>query len=390
VTFLDTILLTALSISLALHIYRHRQVVGMRRRFQILVDSVPCTISWVDSNQVYLEANESLLTMLRVDRKAFIGRQVGFMGGDPEYLKFVENIFNRPESQSTFEFTVNTPQGSKTILSIAQRYMNNTEAAIIGIDVTELKEKERIILEQEQTLIDRHKLASLGLMAGSISHEINNPLAIIMMTAQRVRMLASDPSKQNEVIQSATKIEATSQRIAKIIKSLLAIARESSTVTYAAIPMKAIVEDALTVCSQKIENHLIELRLTLPRDSGPMVECNVTQMGQLILNLIENAIHAVEPLEEKWIHIEIKQSESWVRLEIKDSGPGIPPVVAAKIFDPFFTTKPIGKGTGLGLSISRSIVEKHNGLLFIDQTQPNTCFVIELQRVEVSPQLQSA
>ena len=102
------------------------------------------------------------------------------------------------------------------------------------------------------------------------------------------------------------------------------------------------------------------------------------QISQVLLNLFNNSFDAIENSDTKWIKHEVVYLENFARLEISDSGSGIQKALADKIMQPFFTTKPIGKGTGLGLSISRSIIEEHGGKFFLDETCPNTKFIIEL------------
>jgi signal transduction histidine kinase len=98
------------------------------------------------------------------------------------------------------------------------------------------------------------------------------------------------------------------------------------------------------------------------------------------LNLLNNAFDAIQSLEEKWIKISFSDIGDWVKIIVTDSGPGIPFDVQMKMMQPFYTTKEIGKGTGLGLSISKGIIERHNGRLYLDNTSPNTQFVIALPK----------
>ncbi len=101
-------------------------------------------------------------------------------------------------------------------------------------------------------------------------------------------------------------------------------------------------------------------------------------MGQVILNLLNNAYDAIQKDTDKWITVETSNKAGLVFLSVTDSGAIIPDEVKAKMMQPFFTTKEIGKGTGLGLSISKGIVESHGGILAIDNSKVNTSFVIQL------------
>jgi signal transduction histidine kinase len=111
---------------------------------------------------------------------------------------------------------------------------------------------------------------------------------------------------------------------------------------------------------------------------GIVLRCSAVQISQVLLNLLNNAFQATAELPERWVRLEVLQQGEQCLVRVEDSGPGVPPSVVEKMFQLFFTTKPIGQGTGLGLSISRSIIARHGGDLFLDQTRPNTCFVVSI------------
>lgn len=112
--------------------------------------------------------------------------------------------------------------------------------------------------------------------------------------------------------------------------------------------------------------------------TGINIEVRPTQISQVLLNLLSNAIDAVEKSNEKWIELRGFTRDHSVFITVTDSGKGIPPVVASRLMEPFFTTKEVGKGTGLGLSISKRIIEEYRGQLYYDTSSPQTRFVIEL------------
>jgi C4-dicarboxylate-specific signal transduction histidine kinase len=112
--------------------------------------------------------------------------------------------------------------------------------------------------------------------------------------------------------------------------------------------------------------------------SDQVISGHLIQMSQVLINLLNNSIHAVKDHPEKWVEIEVRETENSVQLMVTDSGTGIDEKIAEKIMLPFFTTKGPQVGTGLGLSISQSIVQKHGGILYYDRAYPNTRFVIEL------------
>ena len=109
-----------------------------------------------------------------------------------------------------------------------------------------------------------------------------------------------------------------------------------------------------------------------------MISCDPLAIEQVLINLLNNAIDAVESLPEKWVELQCFNQKNEVILRIIDSGSGIPKEVADKLFDPFFTTKPAGIGPGLGLSISIGIIKDHGGTLTLVSEHPHTCFELRL------------
>ncbi|MGE0614647.1 MAG: sensor histidine kinase [Bacteriovoracia bacterium] len=217
------------------------------------------------------------------------------------------------------------------------------------------------------------KLASLGEMAAGIAHEINNPLAIIKAHSSKLQSAGIPP----DALASAQKIDVISDRIAKIIQGMRGLTRNSDRDQLELIQLRTVWEDVLAVSRERLARAGINLIV------GEIPDCTVrgrpSQIGQVLLNLLNNAYDAQEGQTDKWIRVEGQATGERLTVSVTDSGKGIPLPVRQRIMEPFFTTKPPGKGTGLGLSISRKIIEDHGGLLRYDDTSPNTRFVIELR-----------
>lgn len=262
--------------------------------------------------------------------------------------------------------------------------LTNGEYAQIAItnDITEKVESEREIEHQKQALIHSSRLASLGEMAGGIAHEINNPLGIIMGTAGHLKLHMRRQGIQDELLEEGfASIEDTVRRISSIIKGLRSFSRDASGEDFKTTSISSIVYETLELTREKLKNNNVDLQCSM--DFDPLIACQPIQISQVIMNLLVNAMHAITPLEEKWITIETERSaHDHVDLKVTDSGRGISPEHRSKIMEPFYTTKPVGQGTGLGLSISAGIIKTHNGTLDINIQSPNTQFVITLPIVD--------
>jgi C4-dicarboxylate-specific signal transduction histidine kinase len=156
------------------------------------------------------------------------------------------------------------------------------------------------------------------------------------------------------------------------------LAREGSQDPLRPAPLGRILEGTLEICKERFKHHAVDLRVPAV-DPGLLVSCREVQIGQVLLNLLQNAFDAVmEQPGEKWIRLDARIEDDSVALSVTDSGPGIPPELRTKIMEPFFTTKEVGKGTGLGLSLSQSIVEEHGSKLELTDRGGHPCFSFRL------------
>lgn len=260
---------------------------------------------------------------------------------------------------------------------------DNQPLRLIGLvwDITSKKLAQRKLEEERTKAIASAKMASLGEMASSIAHEINNPLTIILNRASHLR-----ENIENNKIDSAgaavelTKVEDTVGRIAKIIRGLSAFSRNSENDPMIEVDLQSIISDSFELCRERFVKEGIDIRL-FGISENLMISCRPSQISQVLINLINNSFDALQSLQEKWLGVHVRQIDNNVEISVIDSGQGIPDIVAEKIMEPFFTTKEVGHGTGLGLSISKGIIEDHHGKLIYDRNYANTRFVITLPLV---------
>ena len=299
----------------------------------------------------------------------------------PEDLPAAEASLQRVinlKTQDYVEFRIIRPDGSLRFISSAQGVvLDDTGKPVrivgIGMDISERK-------RMEEQLAISARLSALGMMAGGVAHEVNNPLAIIHASASDLLDIIREEGQVSleEVTRNTRRIQQTADRIATIIKSLRRIAREGSQDEFLPVSVSKIVVETLEICQERFRAHSVTLRL--PRiDPRLSVSCREVQIAQVLLNLLTNAFDAVAGHPgEKWVQLEVTQKDGSIVFSVLDSGPGIPLEIRSRIMEPFFTTKEVGKGIGLGLSLSRTIAEEHGGKLELVGSEGHTCFSLSL------------
>jgi C4-dicarboxylate-specific signal transduction histidine kinase len=257
---------------------------------------------------------------------------------------------------------------------------------VLNIQEALLATQRALDLESAKAL-HSSKLHSLGELAAGIGHEINNPLAVIIgRTEQLLDDLenAADSSTVSleDVRESTQGVLKQCERIVKIVKSLKNMSRKAEGDPFVPLSLAAVVADVLTLSSAKFGTGQVKLFIdSIPSEA--LVLGHESEIGQVIINLVNNGFDAVVGSVDAWVKISVVVQVSEVVVRVLDSGKGIPDHISAKMFEPFFTTKDKNKGTGLGVSISLQILRNHGGDLWLEKDNPNTCFVVRLPRFEV-------
>ena len=255
-------------------------------------------------------------------------------------------------------------------------------------------------LEQaNRQLLQSEKLAAIGQLAAGVAHEINNPVGYVYSNLQSLENYLTDLFRLTDAVDSAESLDslrAIKQNIdydfvRNDLKDLLAESREGiervKTIISAMKDFSHIEEEEFKPAdlhrgietTLNVVNNELKYKADVVRDFGdlPEVECIISQINQVVMNLLVNAAHAIDDFGK--IIIRTRQETDNVVIEVEDTGKGISRENINRIFEPFYTTKPIGKGTGLGLSLSFNIIEKHNGRIDVDSTPgEGTCFRITL------------
>jgi signal transduction histidine kinase len=239
--------------------------------------------------------------------------------------------------------------------------------AILRVEVNERKRAEAAlqasideVKTMSQQLLQAEKLATMGELASSIAHELNNPLATVSL---RVESLIAQSTGDDPRLRELEIIGKEIERMSNLVSNLLQFSRRSqpqiSTVN---------VSDEIEKTLELVHYHLRKQNIAVAREfkpEGPLIHADRQQMRQLFLNLFTNAGDAMPEGGTLTISVTNRPEEKEICIEIADTGVGIPPEILPKVLEAFYTTKPEGKGTGLGLAICKRIAQAHNGTLNI-------------------------
>ena len=226
--------------------------------------------------------------------------------------------------------------------------------------ISEAEQRTQMISQQ---MVETGKLASVGELAAGIAHEINNPVAIMVEEAGWIGDILEDddwgtPENLQEFRRALRQIKTQGDRCKQITHKLLSFARKTDERTQEVDP-RALVEETVAVSAQRAKYANVEMSTVFEPDL-PTIRASLSELQQVLLNLINNALDAMEKTGGT-LEIAVKHLGDDLWIHVSDSGPGIPEANLERIFDPFFTTKPVGKGTGLGLSICYGIVTRMGG-----------------------------
>jgi two-component system NtrC family sensor kinase len=239
----------------------------------------------------------------------------------------------------------------------------------IGIQLGRVIERQRAAEQyklQQEALYQSEKLAAMGSLLSGVAHELNNPLAGVLMHADLLR----EELSHSPLLELVDEVTRAAERCKRLVRSFLTLARQH-TPERTAVALNTVVNDTLELLAYALQVDNITIHLDLA-ENLPLLWADVYQIQQVITNLITNAHQAMREssvLRQLTLTTQCDPARTRVTLTVTDTGPGVPPALQARIFEPFFTTKPIGIGTGLGLSLCRGIIEKHGGTITV-RSQP--------------------
>ncbi len=246
-----------------------------------------------------------------------------------------------------------TKSGRRITISISRRIVTSDEGKIIGSSATiaDITEK----AEMEQHIYNAEKLASVGILAAGVAHEINNPLSIVLGFTDLLAEKFEPGSQEHEDLKM---IEKNANHAMKIVENLLGFARMTE-----GLEETVDIDQSVNIVTNIVKNTLLTKKIDLVTqipENLPRVRGDTREFQQVVFNLINNSMAAMNETGGT-LTLSAYKKDGWVSLSVADTGIGIPDAVKPKIFDPFFTTKKVGEGTGLGLSLCYGIVKKYGG-----------------------------
>lgn len=236
------------------------------------------------------------------------------------------------------------------------------------------------------------KMAAIGTIAATIAHDVNNPLTTSLLATQKLQMLIGkleDNEKKDGLIKSNEIVTKNLVRINKIINGVRLLARDDSKDLPTRLSLKNILIESFSFIEDKANKKMVTFSIEdVPEDL--IFEGREIAMSRVFVNLMSNAIDAVEKLDEKWVKIKVIDLGPELEISFIDSGPGIPEEIRKQLFKVPITTKPAETGTGLGLTICGKIINEHHGSIRVADECANTCFKIILPKKQIEALKMSA
>jgi PAS domain S-box-containing protein len=355
------------------------------RRAESVLENTNVGIFAVDRDWIFRYVNEDAKRLLKAHD--LLGKEMwkSFPGMTPETTQRMRQVMST-RTPAGFD-SYYPPLDLSTHISV-----NPWEDGGITVCFSDISEQKRMQRELDwERVMREQRLEVLARFSAGIAHEIKNPMAIIHARASDLAELAAD----GEVLSAAVVTKAcesivkTSDRAMRILRGLAALARDGSNEAMQEANPGEMVEQAIELVQVRYRTHGIQIESSVP-DQLPPVECREVQIGQVLLNLLNNSFDAIEAsmASERWVRVEVSEVRSekgveQLQVDVIDSGPALSSEVREHLMEPFYTTKPLGGGIGMGLSVSRAIVTDHGGTLELHDCDGHTCFRLTLPVIAV-------
>ncbi len=353
----------------------------VRKYLEELLEHANALILVANRERRIIVFNKALVELTGLEKSEVLGKDLLEFVPETERLKLMRVVAAslKGESVSALELRLKGKGGKEVRVAFATSAMMSQSGEVegviaIGQDLTRMKELEGRVIQAE-------KLASLGQLAASVVHEINNPMTAVSTYADALlKRSIGQPNADPHDQEKFRRISENSERVLRFTRDLVSYARPAQDKPED-VDFTALINRAAGFCEHVLHKHGVKLE----KDLAPVPPfLGVRQnLVQVFVNLITNACHATPT--GGTVKVTTRVDGAHVVAEVTDTGSGIPEAIRARIFEPFFTTKPDGKGTGLGLSIVQGIVENHGGTISVkSELDKGTTFTVRLPMVASS------
>jgi signal transduction histidine kinase len=290
---------------------------------------------------------------------------------DEQVIGFLGGVYGQQE-EPNFSFLLNLVSQQATLAIRNIQLHQATKAYAEDLEARVQERTEKLVAAQEQ-LLRAEKLALLGRLSGEIAHEIKTPLTPLTLNLER--MLEDIRSGRNPDAQDLQEALNEAHRLNRIANSLLDFARPDAQ-GMRPVNLRELLEQVLKFMRKSLQKNQIRVQTDTDFDDLPLIQANPDQLRQVFLNLIVNAIQAMEGRPRRDLNLKLEKAQSIVKVQVADSGYGISEEFLSHIFEPLFSRK---GSSGFGLSISRNIVEAHGGQIQVSsQLNQGTIFTVSL------------
>ena len=392
-----------------LHIKHLESLRESEEKYRSILETMEEGYFEVDLTGTFTLVNESLAKILGYSKNGLLGvNNRSFMDQTTaaKVYKIFNIIYKTGKPQKYFNYDIIRKDGQKRTLEASTALRMDSKGTLCGFssvtrDITEQKKSRELMIQTE-------KMMSLGGLAAGMAHELNNPLGGMLAGVQNIQRRLSSELKANFELSEQTGIDLqklqlylekrgipsmldgildSGKKASEIISNMLQFSRRSES-QMAPTDLAELMETVLDLSSKdynlKKKFDFKNIRIIKDFDiNGSLIPCTVTEIQQVILNLLNNSAWAMANDKDNiapQITLRIKREDKSARIEVADNGPGMDEETKKHIFEPFFTTKPVGEGTGLGLSVSYMIITSHHkGTMEVEsKIGKGTKFIIRL------------
>ena len=351
-----------------------RRQMGAALQYQAdLLQHISEAVISTDSGFKIRSWNKAADSMYGWQRREVIGRPLSevvrpdYPGTTPDQVLDQLNRTGRFAGEVVHHHRDGSPLHGWGVITLLRDSRGNPNGAVsVNRDVTENRQMQTRLLQAD-------RLASMGMLAAGVAHEINNPLTYVLYSLESVldelRNLrgAAPPARLDDLIERARDATEGAHRVRNIVRDLRTFSRVEED-RQVPVSIHEVMEAAVNMTYNEIK---YRARLVKQYGDIPHLMANDGRLSQVFLNLLMNAAHAIDEgdVQHNQITVRTWSEQQEILVEVRDTGKGIPPEHLPRLFDPFFTTKPSGVGSGLGLAICRDIVVDHGGIIEVESVE---------------------